>query len=187
MKDIVYYSERLNKLPKYKLENLNIGSGSKLQSERKQGWINLDILYLDGIHVQADALYLPFKDNTFKEVTMFHVYEHFDNPLAVMDEVYRVCKPGAEVTIACPYYKHRNAYGDPGHKTFINEVTFSFLDNSYYEKATKMTQYPHKFNFAIISNVYNCDPKYAGLDVVKFKDIIWDLIQEIIVVLRVNK
>lgn len=42
----------------------------------------------------ADALNLPFQDNSFNVVVCSHVYEHVPDPYRMFNEIYRVLKPG---------------------------------------------------------------------------------------------
>jgi len=42
----------------------------------------------------ADALDLPYVDNTFDVVVCSHVYEHVPDPYKMFSEIYRVLKPG---------------------------------------------------------------------------------------------
>lgn len=48
---------------------------------------------------QMDALDLKFSDNTFDFVTSFHVVSVVPDPVKMMREIYRVCKPGGTVVI----------------------------------------------------------------------------------------
>ena len=45
---------------------------------------------------------LPFADNTFSDVWMNHVFEHLNDPVRSMDEIWRVCQDGATVEIRGP-------------------------------------------------------------------------------------
>lgn len=69
---------------------LNLGCGS---TEHGKDFINLDwnLQSVDNF-VQANALHLPFKNNTFSGITAHHVLEHFTYYEAqeVLQECYRV-------------------------------------------------------------------------------------------------
>ena len=186
-----YFSEEVTQstlkvLPDAPQQFLNIGSSYNFKP-RSLGWVNIDILPIPGVDFTCDAVEMPFEDNTFFEVALEHVYEHFDEPLKVMEEVWRVSKPDALVTIRCPYYRHLDAFGDPGHKHFINEQSFVYLENSNYGGKNCMTQYPHKFNFKIVNMMRIPDPSmnHPGFD--QYRDVIWGVIKEIICVLKVVK
>ena len=55
--------------------------------------------------VQAAAGHLPFPDATFDLVTMLDVLEHIKDERSTLDEVSRVLRPGAFLTIAVPAYR----------------------------------------------------------------------------------
>ena len=56
---------------------------------------------LDNIRwVHGDVLPLPFPDETFSIVTARFAFHHFPNPLAVLQEMRRVCKTTGRVVVA---------------------------------------------------------------------------------------
>jgi ubiquinone/menaquinone biosynthesis C-methylase UbiE len=66
--------------------------------EKKQGRIvyGMDIIltnYRDKV-AQADAHYIPFKDETFDSVFTGEIIEHLENPAQFLREVERVLKRG---------------------------------------------------------------------------------------------
>lgn len=80
----------------------------------------------------------PFRDNAFDEILAIHVLEHLPDTLRVMEEVHRVTRPGATITIEVPHYKHSNAYKDPTHVRLFTEETFDYFgkdERSYYTHA----------------------------------------------------
>lgn len=50
--------------------------------------------------VQGDVLPLPYADASFSIVTARYAFHHFLDPLAVLREMRRVCKPGGRVVVA---------------------------------------------------------------------------------------
>ena len=60
----------------------------------------------------------PWDDNTVEEAHASHVLEHFDamERIHVLNELYRVLKPGAKCTLIVPHWCSSRAYGDPTHK-----------------------------------------------------------------------
>lgn len=46
---------------------------------------------------------LPYPDNFFDAVSMFHVLEHVDSETKAIKEIYRVLKPGGKLYLASPY------------------------------------------------------------------------------------
>lgn len=120
---------------------LHLGCGSVI----KEGWVNHDLAPLPGVDVVHDlrAFPWPFEDSQFSEIYMKDVLEHLPDTIATMDELYRITRPGACVSITVPYWNSYTATGDPTHVRFFNERSFDFFDpNSpqcqqrpYYAKA----------------------------------------------------
>jgi len=176
----------LTRLPPAPPQFLNIGSSYNTKPE-SIGWVNFDLLALQGVGVQGDANILPFKDSSFLEVNLEHVYEHIPEPLALMEEVYRVCKHEAMVTIRCPYYRHMDAFGDPGHVHAINEQSFVYLLDSHYGNRNRMSQYEHKFRFKTKAQLKIKDIQYNHPMFEKYEDIIWGVTREIVCMLTAIK
>jgi ubiquinone/menaquinone biosynthesis C-methylase UbiE len=53
----------------------------------------------DYLQVRALAEYLPFQDSAFDHVVFATSLDHFINPLPVLQEAVRVCKPGGSIDI----------------------------------------------------------------------------------------
>ena len=62
------------------------------QKTVENGWRHFRLL-------QMDALNLDFPDNAFDYVTSFHVISVVPDPVRMMQEIHRVCKPGGTVVI----------------------------------------------------------------------------------------
>lgn len=61
------------------------------------------------IHFQQGVLeHLPYNDAMFDTVVMADVFEHVENELATLNELFRVTKPGATLIISTP---HRGLFG----------------------------------------------------------------------------
>lgn len=68
------------------------------------GVINLDILATcNTVDVRADALALPFPDNSFALVLSQAVLEHVTDPQAYVDEITRILRPGGLVYIEAAF------------------------------------------------------------------------------------
>ena len=95
------------------MKTLDIGCGPNKTS----GAIGLDH-HPDS---QADVLadfehgYFPFADKSFDHVICSHVIEHVRSPVRLMEECWRVLKPGGTLLVKTPHYTHWTSWGDPTH------------------------------------------------------------------------
>lgn len=105
---------------------LDLGCGKK----KRQGSIGVD--YSD--RHDADIIHdlnvfpYPFADNSIDQVYLDNVLEHLDNPMAVMAEVHRICKNGAEIKVIVPYFRSAWAFIDPTHQHFFTVDSFAYYD-----------------------------------------------------------
>ena len=103
---------------------LDLGCGSR----KKDGYIGMDVNYLKGVDIIADADNgLPLKDNVIDGIYSNYFLEHTKDLIRVFQEIYRVSKHKAVVTIIVPYYTSINAFKDPTHKQFFTEETFKYF------------------------------------------------------------
>lgn len=113
--------------------NLDIGCGPVKQ----ENWIGLDNRELPGVDIIHDIENIPWPlpDNCVFQSIMSHVYEHI-NPiggkvLEVMDEIWRITKPGGKLAIAMPYGVNALYQQDPTHCNPANHVTWQYFDPRY--------------------------------------------------------
>ena len=79
---------------------LHLGCGER----RIAGWLNVDVAGSD-FDVDLGAGRLPFRDEAFEVVVSQQVIEHLEMEsqlLPLLRELFRVCKPGAEIWLSCP-------------------------------------------------------------------------------------
>lgn len=97
------------------LVRLNLGCGK----HPMEGWVNVDAVDGPGVDLAWDLdsplPLLPFPDDSVDEVYGSHVIEHITNVLPLMDALYRVCRPDARATFACPYGSSDDAWENPTH------------------------------------------------------------------------
>ena len=117
---------------------LDIGCGKN----KKFGFAGLDRVKMDGVDIvcNLDNERIPLGDNSVDEIFFFLFMEHVSDLLVVMTEVWRVCKNGAKITIAVPYFTSVGAFRDPTHKQFFTYETFDHFTNtkklpSFYSEA----------------------------------------------------
>ena len=115
------------------VNSLNIGCGRDI----RQGWVNLDRFDGPGVDVVADLETepLPFPGDHFDELYMSHVIEHISNVLPMMEELYRVAKPGAELVIRCPHGSSDDADEDPTHVRRMFHGSFLAFAQPYFWRA----------------------------------------------------
>lgn len=62
------------------------------QKIKENGWTHFQVL-------EMNALHLEFTDNTFDYVMAFHVVTVVPDPIRMVEEAKRVCKPGGKIVI----------------------------------------------------------------------------------------
>lgn len=104
---------------------LNLGCGT----DRIEGAVNLDISAAVGADVVHDLRRFPWPlpDSTFSTVVGMDVIEHLPDMLATMEEISRICRPGAIVRLATPHFSCANAYTDPTHCHRLGYFTFDYF------------------------------------------------------------
>jgi SAM-dependent methyltransferase len=115
---------------------LNIGCGRNI----RPGWVNVDIAPLPGVDVVADLddcrrTPLPLADDSADELLLSHVIEHIRDPLALMQELHRVARPGARMEIRVPHGASDDAYEDPTHVRQYFHHSFGYFSQPYYWRA----------------------------------------------------
>lgn len=104
---------------------LDLGCGAN----KRPGAIGLDCRSEKGVNILCDLERpLPVADEVADEVHAHHVLEHVRNLVPLMEEIYRVCRPGATVHVSGPYYTSRGAFRDPTHVRFLTEDTFQYFE-----------------------------------------------------------
>ena len=118
-------------------DKLALGCGDNFHGS---DWVHLDISSLEHVDVTYDLEQgsLPFEDNSFKQVRAVHVLEHLtqDALVSILEEIDRVCVPGAKVKIVLPHFLSWNAadldhYRAGSKKTFV-QFTSEYEMNSPY-------------------------------------------------------
>lgn len=124
--------KRLNRM-KHKTR-LNLGAGNDIQEE----YINQDLNNFEGIDDVFDFNKHPwkYKSNLFEEVRIKHCVHCCDNLMKFMEEVYRISKPNAIITIEAVNFLSPINCQDPFYRTNIGFNTFDLFlpinKNGYY-------------------------------------------------------
>ena len=113
------------------MKTLDVGCGKN----KRPGAIGIDF----NAHTDADIVHdlnvfpYPFKESEFDEFYVTHCIEHLDNVVKVMEELYRIAKPGASVVIDAPYFSGQDAFSDPTHKHFFTSRSFDYFTGDFPE------------------------------------------------------
>jgi SAM-dependent methyltransferase len=108
---------------------LDVGSGPNKTKIKDAEVIGLDHYPFEGVDVVRDIRRgIPFSDDTFDGVLIKHCLEHFANEdvIFIVEEIWRVCKPGGAVYVEVPDATSPNAYLDPTHKSLWYPDSFRF-------------------------------------------------------------
>lgn len=90
--------------------------------------VQLDIFKFPFTDVVASADALPFKDGVFDAVVSQAVFEHLKYPDAVVAEIWRVCKPGAEIKIDTAFLQPEHGYPDHYFNATLSGLKHWFRD-----------------------------------------------------------
>lgn len=101
------------------------------------GWVNVDSVKLPEVDVVADleAGSLPFADDSVTEIAGSHLLEHIRNSLGLMQELYRIAKPGALAVFRVPYGSSDDADTDPTHVRRYFWGSWGYFSQPYYWRA----------------------------------------------------
>lgn len=108
------------------MKRLDLGCGNKV----REGFIGVDRLPLPGVQVVHDLNIFPypFRDSEIDEIWMDNVLEHVKDPVRAMEEVFRISRNRAEVTVSVPFFRSAYAFIDPTHKNFFSAHWFAYFD-----------------------------------------------------------
>lgn len=116
---------------------IDIGCGSN----KREGFVGVDLDEKTGPDIVASALNLPFGDNSVDEVYSAHLVEHFDPREArkFFNEVYRVLKKGggANIKVDKDWSKKKLMKKDPTHKYRYKEKELLDMVGEFSKKEVK--------------------------------------------------
>ncbi|MGL4552054.1 MAG: class I SAM-dependent methyltransferase [Gemmataceae bacterium] len=104
---------------------LHLGAGQKYDPRA----VNVDLVASTGpdlVH-DLDRTPWPLPDGRFEEVWAYDVLEHLDDLIAVMEEIHRVCRPGAVVKVTVPHFSSSNAFTDITHRHYFGRFSFDYF------------------------------------------------------------
>ncbi len=132
---------------------LNLGCGKT----RIPHSIGVDVIKIENyVDVVLDLNILPysFAQESVNEIHMYHVLEHLQNPLAKMEELYRILRPKGVIYLRVPHFSSMGAFSDITHVRPFGFTSFDILEQSDYHHF-----YSRKAKFKIIRK----EIKYSGL------------------------
>lgn len=104
---------------------LDVGCGNA----KAHGAIGID----SNPNTQADIVHdlnmypWPLETSAFDTVIINHVVEHVSDMIRFMEEVNRVSKPKASVSIITPHFSNRFSYTDPTHLRHLSMRSFDYF------------------------------------------------------------
>jgi SAM-dependent methyltransferase len=105
--------------------NLNIGASQT----RIDGFVNVDVVPGCDLEIDLNRQPLPYPDNSVDCVFSSHTFEHFDNYLFALGEVWRVLKHGGRLFLSVPYVTLTEFnLVNPYHRHHFNEYSFDFFE-----------------------------------------------------------
>lgn len=109
---------------------VDIGGGTRLA----YGHVNLDPVHGVGeLRRRAQDVPWPYDDATVDAVRASHVMEHIPagaDRIAVMNEAWRVLRPGARFDIVVPLFPSWQAVADPTHVSFWVRESFDYFTHA---------------------------------------------------------
>ncbi len=101
---------------------LNLGSGKN----QIDGYLSIDIADFGNNMVWDVSRGLPFEDDSIDEIYSSHFFEHVDDLIWLMNEVWRVLKSDGVCKFVVPHMDNPRAFV-PNHKHFFNEESIRFF------------------------------------------------------------
>jgi len=134
---------------------INMGAGACYMP----GWINVDFNEAGGKQdVICDlSKEVPWADNSVDEILMDNFLEHVPRErfFWFMDEVWRICKPGAVIKVFVPHCTSPFAYGHLSHYNFFHSHTFSIMDINALENYERYNKARFKIKAIILPFHHN--------------------------------
>ena len=131
---------------------IDLGCGTR----KPDGYMGLDLYESPHVDIIADLnKRFPFADNTVDKVRAYDAIEHIHDKLHTMNEIWRVCKPGAEVDIQVPSTDGRGAFQDPTHVSFWNINSFFYYCIDFPDYLTLSRRYGFRGSFKVCELYHN--------------------------------
>ena len=109
---------------KEKPRSLNLGCNRR----PLRGFINVDLEPFKGVDVVADLeKRWPWEDSSIDFINAVDIVEHLKDKIHLMNEAWRVLKPGGQFKVTVPHEAGHGGSQDPTHVTWWNENSFLYF------------------------------------------------------------
>lgn len=143
---------------------LDIGCGhEKIKPKKSEKVIGIDVFKDRGVDIVHNLEKpLPFPDDYADRVYSNHTFEHVQNTKQLVEECWRIIKPGGEIYIRVPHYSSTGMYTDLTHKTFFSSRSLDYyIDGTY---LSTMSGYNSRVRFKIIKKRIMFDIPYKPIE-----------------------
>jgi SAM-dependent methyltransferase len=69
----------------------------------------------------------PIESNSFDKIYLSHIVEHIQDLAAMMQELYRIARDGADLFFITPHFSSHNSYTDPTHVRHLAARSFQYF------------------------------------------------------------
>lgn len=117
---------------------------------KAEGAIGLDINPRSDADVLCNLDFgnLPFRDSSVDKVLAYDVLEHVDNFVAVVEDIWRILKPGGILEVSAPFMSSVNYFSDPTHRRAFTSKSFD-----YFIKGTTSSEYRYSDTEFLLNSV----------------------------------
>lgn len=128
---------------------LNLGCGRDI----REGWLNVDREWHEGTDATWDMTdpMIPgiLWAEPIHEVLLSHVIEHLADPLAAMENLWKLVQPGCRLTVLCPHGGSDDAWADPTHVRAMFPTSFAYFGQPAYHQA----DYGYRGDWKVVESV----------------------------------
>ena len=123
-----YLPERAKSGEAAALVKVDIGCGLF----KRKGFIGIDVDPHSAADIVCDVRQgIPLADDSVDYLVADNVLEHIgEDFVAVMNEIWRVCRTSGKVEVTVPVFPSPDAVSDPTHARYFTENTFNYLDRN---------------------------------------------------------
>jgi SAM-dependent methyltransferase len=132
-------------------------SANRIMAERKgYDYVGIDIDYYRELSAVGDAHFVPFKDGSFDHVLLPCVLEHFRDPRVALDEIFRITKPGGEISGSVAFMEpFHHSYFHFSHAAVIDALTTAGFTNLLIDTGANVSILISSRLFAAFFNLHN--------------------------------